>query len=100
MALKSVPGLTSKVCDWAGPPAIQSRMHDLCLAPWLLTSAARLASTPNQPDTEVPSTPAAESRRTSRRDSEGLWEPNMANSWNSTAQAQPLLREARLTVSI
>jgi hypothetical protein len=40
-------------------------MHDLCLTP---LAAAPDASTGNQPDIDVPTTPAAESLKKSRRD--------------------------------
>src|SRR5262249_35675590 len=54
--------------DWAGPPAIHNRMQDLCLSPCLAAALARSASTPNQPDADAPSTPAADSRSQSRRE--------------------------------
>src|SRR5690348_4713165 len=77
MALYSLPSLRSNVCDWAGPPFIHSRMHDLCLAPAAACSAARAASTLNHPDTDAPRTPAAVSFSASRRVKPCLLEPNM-----------------------
>src|SRR6516225_3577799 len=65
----AVPGRRSNVSLWLGPPSIHRRMQDLCLA---LVSAARLASTLNQPDTEVPKIPAADSLNRSRRESCGV----------------------------
>src|SRR4051812_24705377 len=77
MALYSLPSLRSNVCDWAGPPFIHSRMHDLCLAPCAACSAARAASTLNHPDTDAPRTPAAVSFSASRRVRFCLLQPNM-----------------------
>src|SRR5579864_7573524 len=65
----AVPGRRSKVSLWLGPPSIHKRMQDLCCA---LVSAARVASTLNQPDTEVPRIPAADSLSKSRRESCGV----------------------------
>src|SRR5947209_269978 len=81
----AVPGLRSKVSLCEGPPSIHRRMHDLWRAP---ASDARPASTFIQPDSDVPPTPAADSRRKSRRES-----PNMvgslANGSRLTAQCTP-----------
>src|SRR5438445_4809287 len=68
IALYSLPAFKSNVCDWAGPPCIHRRMHDLCLVPWLAARAARSASSPNQPDVDPATTPAAASLSSSRRD--------------------------------
>src|SRR4051794_15773409 len=58
-------GFRSKVSLWLAPPSIHRRMHDLALPLPLL--AAALAITGSQPDSEVANTPAADSRRKSRR---------------------------------
>src|SRR5215469_15056015 len=42
-------------------------MQDLCLTPCRAAAAARSARSPNQPDTDAPSTPAADSLSQSRR---------------------------------
>src|SRR5262249_61447287 len=66
-----VPGFMSNVSFWLGPPSIQSKMHDLCLAP---DPAACAAIRSSQPDAEVRAAPAAENLRNARRDNSALRE--------------------------
>src|SRR6266542_3886948 len=60
-----VPGFMSNVSFWLGPPAIHSKMHDLCLAP---DPAACAAITSSQPDTDARAAPAADNLSKPRRD--------------------------------
>src|SRR5437763_16165892 len=60
-----VPGFMSNVSFWLGPPAIHSRMHDLCFTP---DPAAPAATWPSHPDADVRAAPAAVNRRKSRRE--------------------------------
>ena len=57
-------GLRSKVSLWLGPPSIHRRMHDFARP---LLSFAAFAMSGIQPDSAGANTPAAESRRKSRR---------------------------------
>src|SRR5437016_4237997 len=66
-----VPGFMSNVSFWLGPPAIHSKMHDLCLTPSLATSAANTSS---QPDIDVRAAPAAVNLSKSRRESSAIRE--------------------------
>ncbi len=52
-------GLGSNVSMWLGPPAIQSRMHDLGRGP----SGAAAASRPSQPHSDAPAAAAATNSR-------------------------------------
>src|SRR3954447_14605771 len=70
-----VPGFMSNVSFWLGPPAIHSKMHDLCLTPDPAASAAMRCS---QPDMDVRAAPAAENRRKSRRDSSAVRDRDMS----------------------
>src|SRR5947208_3593542 len=62
------PGLRSKVSICEGPPFIHRRMQALLRRGLAAAAPARFS---NQPESEPPSTPAAESVNQSRRDSMG-----------------------------
>src|SRR6478672_6029772 len=71
-------GLRSKVSLWLGPPSIQRRMHDFARPfPALPALLAASAMTGSQPERAGANTPAAESRRKSRRVLFSRWEENM-----------------------
>src|SRR5262245_51807658 len=63
------PGLRSHRSMVLGPPFIHNRMHDRLR---LRMGAAASASCPNQPETEEPRTPRADSLSQSRRDRRGV----------------------------
>src|SRR5262249_51045134 len=64
------PVLRSNVSSWDGPPFIHRRMHDFLGRPG--AAAAAWASSSNQPETQGPRAPAAESFSQSRRDKRGV----------------------------
>src|SRR5829696_3578460 len=72
-------GLRSRVSLWLGPPSIHKRMQCLARALELArVSAARADRTSIHPEAEAPKTPAADSRRKSRRDRSVRVRENMA----------------------